>query len=149
MSAVPAMTGRFAPLPLPPLTAGQRENLRALPIDIVAGLRCLRDEAPPPVPSPEAWDEIATDAITLATQGWAGTALRLGWTAHDLFGIGADGSDGFAGLAVWMAAGSIVVIDRDLAVAARSDRRSIYHRGGWGHGRDADQPPIFLWEFGR
>jgi hypothetical protein len=104
---------------------------------------------PPKVKNCAAWFEVVQDAQRLVSEGWAERALALGWTAGDLFGVGQQDSHDFAGLAVWLAGRRIVVIDETIAVARGDDGRAVFNRRSFGHGKDARQSPVLLWQFGR
>ena len=96
-----------------------------------------------------AWARVIDDAIALAVDGWAGKALALGWSAHDVFGIGPRDSLDFAGLAVWLEGRTIVVLNADRAMVRDRGGMACFERGGWGHGRDVSAEPVLLWQFGR
>lgn len=95
------------------------------------------------------WRRVVDDALRLARDGWAASALGLGWTPHDIYGVGPVNSHEFEGLAVWLAGRRIVMIDSKVAVAAQADGRVIFIRGGAGHGVNPTVKPVFLWQFGR
>lgn len=95
------------------------------------------------------WARVVDDAHALALDGWAGKALALGWSAHDVFGIGKRDSLDFAGLAVWLEGRTIVVLNADRAMVRDRSVVACFERGGWGHGRDASEPPVLLWQFAR
>ncbi|HEX7822733.1 MAG TPA: hypothetical protein VF463_19190 [Sphingobium sp.] len=135
---------KMAGVSIPPLTAPQRDAMRALPVKIVSGLRMLRDESGPMGVRPDVWAVVAKDAIRLAANGWVRQALDLGWSAHDLFGVDPIDSDDFAGLAVWLNGRSINLIDPDRAIVVDRSGRSFFNRGGFGHGKDAVRPPVLL-----
>jgi len=71
-----------------------------------------------------AWREIVADARRLVAEGWITTALALGWTAHDLFGV----LDDREGLAVWLRGRAIILIDGDGAVAHYPDQPADLYR---------------------
>lgn len=71
-----------------------------------------------------AWREIVADARRLVAEGWLNTALALGWTAHDLFGV----LDDREGLAVWLRGRAIILIDEDGAVAHYPDQPADLYR---------------------
>lgn len=130
----PQPARRFADLP--PGIAAALERLQRTP-----GPRFRGDAA--------AWARVVDDAIALAVDGWAGKALALGWSAHDVFGIGPRDSLDFAGLAVWLEGRTIVVLNADRAMVRDRGGMACFERGGWGHGRDASADPVLLWQFGR
>ncbi len=136
-----------APAPTPPQPSRRYSDL---PADIAAGLERLQR-----VPTGRfrgdttAWARVVDDAHALAIDGWAGKALALGWSAHDVFGIGPRDSLDFAGLAAWLEGREVVVMNADRALARSADGMACFERGGWGHGRDASADPVLLWQFGR
>jgi len=103
------------------LTAGQLAELRRMPEAVMTGLRVLRDGAVPSVADTAAWHGIVLDAIHLAADGWAGRALRLGWSMHDLWGVSPD----WEGLAVWLAGHRLLLLDDRSAVADAGDGRRV------------------------
>ncbi len=135
-----------APAPAPP----QPQRYSDLPANIAEGL-----ERPSHYPAhrfrgdAEAWARVVDDAHALALDGWASKALALGWSAHDVFGIGKRDSLDFAGLAVWLKGRRIVVLNADRAVVRDRGGMACFERGSWGHGRDASEPPVLLWQFAR
>lgn len=116
---------------------------------IGAGLRRLRDQRPPRVIDRSAWSEVVSDALRLEREGWASTALALGWAGHDLFGIGPRDAWEFSGLAVWLRGRPILMLDEHRAIVADGDRRAAFERGGMGRGKAPAVTPVYLWEFGR
>lgn len=136
--------------PAPLRAPAQPRCYSDLPADIAEGLERLshypahrfRGDA-------EAWARVVDDAHALALGRWAGKALALGWDAHDVFGIGKRDSLDFAGLAVWLGGRTIVVLNADRAMVRDRGCMACFERGGWGHGRDASEPPVLLWQFGR
>ncbi|MEN2748211.1 hypothetical protein [Sphingomonas sp. T9W2] len=135
------------PAPSPPQPT---RRFTDLPPGIAAAVaRLQRTPGPRFCGDAAAWAHVIDDAIALAVDGWAGKALALGWSAHDVFGIGPRDSLDFAGLAVWLAGRTIVVLNADRAMVRDRDGMACFERGGWGHGRDASEPPVLLWEFGR
>lgn len=130
--------------------APQPRRYSDLPADIAAGLERLhRTPTARFRGDTAAWARVVDDAHALALDGWAGKALALGWNAHDVFGIGKRDSLDFAGLAVWLNGRAIVVLDADRAMVRTVGGMACFERGGWGHGRDASEPPVLLWQFGR
>lgn len=121
-----------------------------LPDDLAADLRRLEAMAAPGKLDEAAnWRRVVDDALNLARDGWAASALSLGWTLHDIYGVGPVNSYQFEGLAVWLAGRRIVMIDSRIAIAARADGRDVFIRGGSGHGINPTVKPVFLWQFGR
>ena len=56
---------------------------------LAASLRGLEELPPPPrINSREVWGEVVRDAMRLAREGWAATAIGMGWDAADLFATG-------------------------------------------------------------
>jgi hypothetical protein len=95
------------------------------------------------------WREVVKDAQRLAREGWASSALALGWTVADLYGIGAQDSWDFEGLAVWLAGRPVVMLDERVCVAGEGASRGVFVRGGPQHGTQPTVVPVMLWEFGR
>lgn len=121
-----------------------------LPPGLVADLRNLAGLPPPlKLENPGQWRVVVQDALGLARTGWAASALALGWSPIDLFGVGIAESWDFAGLAVWLDGRTIIALDARIAVAAGPDGRETFYRGGQGHGSDAKGPVVLLWQFGR
>ncbi|WP_305171856.1 hypothetical protein [Sphingomonas aurea] len=121
-----------------------------LPAHLSADLRRLeRLPAPRAIQRVENWREVVADAMRLARGGWAASALALGWTAADLFGVGSRDSWDCEGLAVWLRGRSLLLIDEHRAVAEGGAGREAFVRGGMGHGTHPTVTPIMLWEFGR
>ena len=121
-----------------------------LPADLARQLVWMETApVPPRIGRRDAWRLAVDDALALARSGWAAKAIGLGWTAHDLFGVGAKTEDDYAGLAVWLKGRRLVLLDERGAIARQGDGRFYYNRGGFGHGRDARMGPVMLWEFGR
>ncbi len=129
----------------------QSRPLRDLPSGVVTGLRLLeQSSAPPKLERPASWRPVVADALRLANEGWAARALALGWSAHDLFGIGPVDDWEFSGLAVWLGGRTIVTLDSACAVAEGGQGfGSIFIRGGMGHGTHPTITPVLLWEFAR
>lgn len=135
-----------APAPAPP----QPRRYSDLPPDIAEGLERLQRTPTARFRGDKAaWARVVDDAHALALDGWVGKALALGWNAYDVFGIGKRDSLDFAGLAVWLAGRTIVVLNADRAMVRDRGGMACFERGGWGHGRDANAPPVLLWQFGR
>jgi hypothetical protein len=128
----------------------ERQPDYGLPPELVADLRSLASLPPPrKLENPSQWRVVVRDALGLARTGWASSALALGWTPIDLFGVGIVESWDFAGLAVWLDGRTIVALDARIAVAEGPDGRETFYRGGHGHGSDAKDPIVLLWQFGR
>jgi hypothetical protein len=122
-----------------------------LPHDLAAALRRLETLQPPrKIERSENWQGVVAGAMMLAREGWAAKALALGWTAGDLFGVGARDDWDFQGLAVWLDERRIVMLDESQAIARGDDvTRSTFIRGGIRHGTHPTVTPVMLWEFGR
>ena len=129
----------LAELPLPGIDTALAGNLREL--------EHLR---PPRGIERSSWTSVVRDALALARGGWAATALTLGWSELDLFGIGPAGSSDFSGLAVWLRGRQLILLNSELAIVRDGTARACFNRGGWGHGRDMGLPAaVPLWRFGR
>jgi hypothetical protein len=111
---------------------------------LAADLRRLDEMPVPRVVGRGSWRPIVDDAMRIARDGWAASALSLGWSPHDLFGIGPHDDLEFAGLAVWLHGRAIMVVDEARAIVADSDGRAAFHRVG-----PPAIKPVLLWEFGR
>jgi hypothetical protein len=123
-----------------------------LPDNLAASIHRL-ETLPPPrkLEHPENWPGVVADALTIAREGWAAKALALGWTAGDLFGIGARDDWDFQGLALWLNGRRILMLDAKHAIVAgnQADYRSAFTRGGMRHGTHPTVTPVMLWDFGR
>ena len=96
----------------------------SVPASVVMGLRTLRPASLRGLVT-TVWTDIVADARRLESDGWGATALALGWSALDLWGV----SDRREGLAVWLAGRPIVLLDADTAVViGERDRRHQYTR---------------------
>jgi hypothetical protein len=144
--AAAALQGEAAPVAAPSL-----ENF-GLPDDLATALRRL-ERMPPPrkLQRPQNWGGVVADAMTLARDRWAAKAIALGWTAGDLFGVGARDDWDFQGLAVWLDGRRIVMLDDKQAIVVGNlgDYRTAFVRGGMRHGTHPTVQPVMLWEFGR
>ena len=136
---------REHPVPLPPVA-----ETFDLPDHLAASLRTLEYmPAPRKIEQADSWRGIVRDALGIARGGWAASAMALGWSAGDLFGIGPHDDWEFSGLAVWLRGRPIVLLDQQRAIVANGDRRAAFTRGGMGHGTHPTVAPVMLWEFGR
>jgi len=118
--------------------------------ELASHLRDLEHMPAPRGVNRRAWAGVVTDALRLARDGWARSALALGWTELDLFGVGPNDSWEFSGLAVWLAGRPIIALDARIAFVGDAQCRSFFNRGGWAHGRDEGlAAPLPLWRFGR
>ena len=107
-------------------------NFTGVPADVLAGLRSLATAPTPRLLSPEAWPEVVADALRLAQDGWAASALTLGWSALDLFGAIAskDGDPAADGLAVKLSGRKVLAICASFATVADANAgRSYLYRG--------------------
>lgn len=111
---------------------------------LAADLRRLDTMPAPRVAGRAAWRPIVDDALRIARDGWASSALALGWSEVELFGIGPHDDLEFAGLAVWLRGRTIVVVDEARAIVADGDRRAAYNRRNMGNLK-----LVMLWQFGR
>jgi hypothetical protein len=111
---------------------------------LAGDLRRLDLMAAPRVVGRGAWRPIVSDAMRIAREGWASSALALAWSEADLFGIGPQDDLEFAGLAVWLRGRPIVVVDEARAIVADGDRRAAYNRRSL-----RGLKPVMLWQFGR
>ncbi|TCP36536.1 hypothetical protein [Sphingomonas sp. BK235] len=119
--------------------------------DLIRSLREL-DQSPPPRRLEDArqWRPVVRDALRIVREGWAARALTLGWSHHDLFGIGPVDDWEFSGLAVWLNGRPLLSLDDATASAGGESRfGSIFIRGGMGHGTHPTVTPVLLWEFAR
>ena len=101
-----------------------------LPAAIVLGLRKLEAMPVPRINNPKVWPDVVADALLLEAQGWAATAISLGWSPLQLWGVSplADPYDDEHGLAVWTTARPVVLIDEATAIVRDGTRRHIYRR---------------------
>lgn len=127
--------------PAPPAAAPESYGLDA---GLAADLRRLEAMPAPRVIGRGAWRPIVDDAMRIARDGWAASALALGWSEADLFGIGPHDDVEFAGLAVWLRGRPIVVVDVARAIVADGDRRAAYNRRSL-----RGVKSVLLWQFGR
>lgn len=116
----------------------------ALPAHIVEAVRRLPQRRPK-VTATAVWQRTVKDAGRLVKDGWAASAVALGWSLYDLFGIGPRDSDEWLSLAVWLDGKTITIMDDHQAVTAEG---RIYYRETWGRPDSVFVAPIFLWEFG-
>ena len=111
---------------------------------LAVDLRRLDVMPAPRVVGRGAWRPIVGDAMRIAQDGWAASALALGWSEADLFGIGPRDDLEFAGLAVWLRGRAILVVDEGRAIVADGDRRAAFNRV-----KLSGLKPVMLWQFGR
>ena len=113
-----------------------------LTASITDGLGVLAEAPAPRVRCHEAWPQVTADAQRLASEGWAGTALSLGWSELDLFGAATD-PEGEDGLAVKLNGRRVVALCRSFAtVADPRGGRTFLYRGGTDNAQ-------LLWALGR
>jgi hypothetical protein len=121
-----------------------------LDADLYRSLSRLSRMPPPPgLVEGAKWGQSVRDALRLAREGWAASALALDWSVYDLFGVGPRDSWEFEGLAVWLAGRPVVLLDERRCVAGEGDERETFQRGGPGHGTHPVIAPVLLWQFGR
>lgn len=124
-------------------------GIEGVPADLAAHLLRLDRLNPPRAFARAVWSMVVADALALARGGWVQSALALGWTEADLFGIGPRDANDFCGLAVWLQGRQLVALDANTAIAATASGRACFNRGGFGHGKDATAAPVPLWRFAR
>jgi hypothetical protein len=116
-----------------------------VPPDVLQGLTWLNNAPAPRLRNPEAWPQVVADALRLVSEGWAGQAMALGWTALDLFGAIAEiGGDPIGdGLAVRLGGRRMLAVCDDFAtVETDNGGRSYIYR--------PDCPAArLLWKLGR
>jgi hypothetical protein len=118
--------------------------------DLARNLRSLEHMRQPRGVDRRQWKQAVHDAISLARGGWVQAALALGWDELDLFGIGPTNSWEFSGLAVWLDGRTLTALDGRMAFAGDARSRAVFHRGGWGCGRDAGLgAPVPIWAWRR
>ena len=107
-------------------------TLASLPGVMAAGLSALNETQPPVGVPADAWAEVVSDAQRLVSEGWASTALSLGWSALDLFGAVTDkqGDPAADGLAVKLSGRKVLAICASFAtVADANGGRTYLYRG--------------------
>jgi hypothetical protein len=131
----------------PPLRAVGAYGLSA---ELIANLSRLRDMEPPSgFLDRTGWSRTVNDALLLARRGWAASALALGWSLHDIYGVGPRNSREFEGLAIWLGGRRLVLMDQHCAVTAGGALGNTYRRGSAFHRSRPDAQPVLLWQFGR
>lgn len=119
-------------------------SLAALPADVANGLERLSRMAVPRLRDPERWPGTVSDALKLASDGWAITALRLGWTELEVFGAVTDkhGDPNADGLAVKLDGRRVLAIcDRFATVRDADGGRSYIGRGN-------TDGAVLMWDLG-
>lgn len=129
-SPAPAVCANGAKSPESSPTGRNGTNGTALPPALAAGLVRLSGMAVPSGCDPERWVVARNDAARLVSDGWAALALRLGWSALDLFGAAWGEADGEAdGLAVWLDGRTLRALSDDFAVVvSEGGGRSYFNR---------------------
>lgn len=134
-----AMAAEQAPSPAPLGDYG-------LPGHLAAAVRSLPGLPAPKVTRSELWAEVTADAVRLAVEGWAAKALALGWSEHDVFGIGQHSSNDFEGLAVWLAGRKVLALSE---WKAATQCGAIFYREAFGRPNSPRPLSVLLWRFGR
>lgn len=107
-------------------------TVTVLPALLQDGLKLLAEAGAPNVRSPELWPDIVADALRLAAEGWASTALSLGWSELDLFGAVTDpqGDADADGLAVKLSGRKLLALCASFATVANANGgRSYLYKG--------------------
>lgn len=112
--------------------------------DEVKRLQALR--APRGLANASAWHRVIADAGRLVRSGWAERALALGWSGHDLFGVGRAGTDEFEGLAAWLAGRKLAAVTQ---WQARTLCGGIFYREAFMRPNSPKLDPVYLWQFGK
>lgn len=100
----------------PPKCAKGTNCNYALPGALAMGLhRLAAMPCPRLIREPAVWREVVGDALRLRDEGWLATALAMGWTALDLFGV----ADGFESVAVELRNRPVIAL-----LAAQADHGS-------------------------
>lgn len=120
-----------------------RNSETSLPADLMDGIGKLRSGWQPRRIKATEWRPVVDDVRRLVTNGWAANALGLGWSAHDVFGIGPGGGNEWLSLAVWLDGRTITMMDDHRAF---TDEGPVYYLERWGRPNTAFVEPIFLWE---
>ena len=103
-----------------------------LPPAVADGLTLLRSMRAPRLAQPDRWPVAASDALRLASDGWAAKAIALGWSQLDLFGAvpAPDGDPDADGLAVKLGGRTVLAICASFATVSSSGvARTYLHRG--------------------
>ncbi|MDY7525854.1 hypothetical protein [Sphingomonas sp. 10B4] len=125
-------------------------DLYGLDVELYRNLSRLASLSPPAkIENAENWRRVVRDAQRLAREGWTATALSLGWTVADLYGVGARDDWDFQGLAIWVQGRKIVALDDRVCLAGDERPLDVFEKGGPRHGRMPVVTPVMLWDFGR
>lgn len=102
-----------------------------LPPVVVMGLRRLGAMPPPRSVRPDVWRGVVSDALMLRDDGWAATALGLGWSTLDLWGASKSGDES---LSIWLRGRRLTLLDGATAIATDGEQRFQFTRrstAGW------------------
>ena len=115
-----------------------------VPPDLRRGLVALKSMAAPRIVRSEEWPEVMSDALRLASDGWATKALALGWEPLDLFGavVDRDGYNFDPGLAVWLRGRPVLAIASTYASVSDGTGRAYFNRC-------LRRATTLLWDVGR
>lgn len=115
-----------------------------LPALVREGLVALSTAPAPRLIRPELWPGVVKDALRLASDGWALSAINLGWSPLDLFGAVPDkhGDPEADGLAVRLGGRRVLAICGTFATVTDGERRSFLHRGN-------NAGAWLVWDLGR
>jgi hypothetical protein len=128
-----------------PFAGDPRALIPELPAACIAGLRRLKGMPSPRLARPDLWPVAVADALRLAADGWAATALAMGWKQLDLFGAVPDRSGDLDadGLAVRLGNRRLLALCASFATVDLGNGGRIYlHRGN-------NDGAILLWDLGR
>lgn len=115
--------------------------------DLASSLRLLEQMPPPPrVNSREVWGEVVRDAMCIARDGWAATAIDLGWDAADLFATGPNDDGERDCLAIWLAGRRLSLLTE---WTARTTSGAMFYREEYMRATAPRAEPVWLWQFGR
>lgn len=123
-----------------------RNSETRLPADVTDGIARLRSGWQPRKVDVTEWRAVVEDVRRLVDDGWAANALALGWSPHDVFGIGPGGSNEWLSLAVWLSGRTVTMLDDHRAF---TEEGAVYYLERWGRPNTVFVEPIFLWEMGR
>ena len=120
-----------------------RNSETSLPQTITDGVAKLRSGWRPRAVDGAEWGAVVDDVRRLVADGWAEQALALGWSAHDVFGIGPGGAADWLSLAVWLSGRSVSMMDDHRAFTHEG---AVYHLERWGRPNTTFVEPVLLWE---